>query len=111
MELSAPAGTLVTLYMNGTSDRPADARPRRPLDFAVPGPLADGQYLFTATAGTVSGLVSPFSTPFTVTVDNAPPAIASFGLDAAFDARPYGHNLTMMPTVRLRRPDRCRARR
>ena len=67
----------------------------------MPGTLADGQYLFTATAGTISGLVSPFSTPFTVTVDNTPPAISSFGLDAAFDARPYGHNLTMMPTVRL----------
>ena len=74
-------------------------RPSAPLDFAVPGTLADGQYLFTATAGTVSGLVSPFSTPFTVTVDNTPPAIASFGLDTLSDARPFGHNLTQMAVV------------
>ena len=100
MELSAPAGTIVTLYMNGAqvgqqTAASAPARLRRP------GPLADGQYLFTATAGTVSGLMSPFSTPFTVTVDNTPPAISSFGLDAGFEARPYGQNLTVMPTVRL----------
>jgi RHS repeat-associated protein len=101
VELTAPSGTLVTLYMNGTSVGQQTAQALGVLDFAVPGMLADGQYLFTATAGTVSGLVSPFSTPFTVTVDNTPPAITSFGLDALSDARPYGHNLTQMAVVGL----------
>ncbi len=101
VELSAPAGTLVTLYMNGTSIGEQTAPASGVLDFAVPGQLADGQYLFTANAGTVSGLVSPSSSPFTATVDNATPAISSFGLDSAFEARPYGQDLTVMPTVRL----------
>ena len=71
--------------MNGASvGQQTSTSSTTPLDFAVPGTLADGQYLFTATAGTVSGLVSPFSTPFTVTVDNTPPAISSFGLDPGF---------------------------
>ena len=104
VELSSAAGTLVTLYMNGTQISQAPAA-GSPLDFEVPGTLPDGKYLFTATAASASGLVSPFSTPFTVTVDNAIPAIQSYGLDAAFDARPYGHNLTVMPTVAPHRPD------
>ncbi len=100
VELTAASGTIVTLYMNGAAVGQQTSA-SNPLEFAVPGTLADGQYLFTATAETVSGLVSPFSTPFTVTVDNTPPAISSFGLDPGFQARPYGQNLTMMPTVRL----------
>ena len=47
------------------------------------------------------GLISPFSTPFTVTVDNTPPAISSFGLDSAFEATAFGQNMTVMPTVTL----------
>jgi YD repeat-containing protein len=101
VELSAPAGTLVTLYMNGTSVGQQTAPGSGILDFSVPGQLADGEYLFTASAGTVSGLVSPTSAPFTATVDNATSAIASFGLDSAFEARPYGQDLTVMPTIRL----------
>ncbi len=100
VELSAAPGTLVTLYANGAAVGEQTAS-QATLDFAVPGTLADGQYLFTATAGTLSGLVSPFSNPFTVTVDNAPPAITSFGLDSTFEAPSYGQNETVMPTVRL----------
>ena len=98
VELSSPAGTLVTLYMNGAAVSQLTAG-SGPLDFPIAGPLADGQYLFTATAGTASGLASPFSTPFTVTVTNTTPAIRAFGLDALSDARPYGHNLTMLQVV------------
>ena len=58
VELSAPAGTIVTVYMSGTPIGQQTAT-SAPLDFAVPGSLADGQYIFTATAATVSGLVSP----------------------------------------------------
>ena len=101
VELTATTGTLVTLYMNGISIGQLTAPGSGVLDFDVPGTLADGHYLFTAQAGTVSGLTSPFSAPFNVTVTNAPPAITSFGLDPGFEARPYGNNLTVLPTVRL----------
>ena len=108
--MSAPAGTIVTLYMNGTSVGQQTAT-SAPLDFAVPGPLADGQYLFTATAGTVSGLVSPFSTPFTVTVDNTPPAISSFGLDARLRRAALRPQPDDDADGRPHRPDHARARR
>ena len=85
--LRAVPGSEVTLYMNGTVIGQQTAG-TAPLDFVVPGTLADGQYLFTATAVTVSGLASPFSNPFTVTVDNSPPPITSFGLDSAFRRTP-----------------------
>ncbi len=84
VQMSAPTGTIVTLYMNGTQVGQQTAASAT-LDFAVPGTLADGQYLFTATAGTVSGLVSPFSPPLTITIDNTPPVISSFGLDPGFE--------------------------
>ncbi len=100
VQMSAASGTIVTLYMNGMQIGQQTAT-SSPLNFPVAGQLADGQYLFTATAATVSGLVSPFSTPFTVTVDNTIPAIASFGLDTLSDARPYGHNLTVFAVVGL----------
>ena len=75
VELTAASGTIVTLYMNGASvgQQTCDIE-HEPDAIRHPGPLADGQYLFTATAETLSGLVSPFSTPFTVTVDNTIPA-------------------------------------
>ena len=98
VQMSAPAGMIVTLYMNGAQVGQQTATSGQ-LQFAVSGSLADGQYLFTATAETVSGLISPFSTPFTVTVDNTPPLISSFGLDSLSDARPFGHNLTQMAVV------------
>ncbi len=98
IEMTAAPGTLVTLYQNGTQIGQQTAT-AAPLDFVVPGTLPDGQYLFTATAASVSGLVSPFSTPFTVTVNNAIPAIQSFGLDALSDARPFGHGITQMAIV------------
>ena len=100
VELSAAPGNLVTLYVNGAAVGQQTAS-QAPLDFAIPGTLTDGQYLFTATAGTLSGLTSPYSNPFTVTVDNAPPAITSFGLDSTFEAPAYGQNVTVMPMVRL----------
>jgi RHS repeat-associated protein len=101
VELNAPAATIVTLYMNGAAVGQQTAPISGVLDFAIPGTLADGQYLFTANAGTVSGLESPTSSPFTATVDNATPAISSFGLDKTFETRPYGQGLTTMPMVRL----------
>ncbi len=98
--LSAAPGTLVTLYLDGAVIGELTAGTGL-LDFGVPGPLADGQYVFTATAGTLSGLTSPYSNPFTVTVDNAPPAITSFVLDSTFEAPAHGQNVTAMPEVRL----------
>ncbi len=70
--------------MNGAQVGQQTASSQHRCNFAVPGQLADGQYIFTATAGTVSGLVSPFSTPLTITVDNTPPAISSFTLGFRF---------------------------
>ena len=90
----------MTLYDNGVAVGQQTATGSL-LDFAIPGQLADGQYLFAAMAETVSGLTSPFSNPFTATVDNSPPAINSFTLDSAFQARPLGQGLTMLPSVRL----------
>ena len=100
VELSAQPGTLVTLYENGVPLGQQTAT-SSPLDFVIPGSLADGSYLFTATAETLSGLTSPFSNPFTATVDNSPPAITSFSLDSQFQTQPYGHNMTVMQMVRL----------
>ena len=59
VELSSAAGTLVTLYMNGTQISQAPAA-GSPLDFEVPGTLPDGKYFFTATAASASGLVESF---------------------------------------------------
>ena len=53
VQMSAPSGTIVTLYMNGTQVGQQTAGSSQ-LQFAVPGTLGDGQYIFTATAGTVS---------------------------------------------------------
>ncbi len=100
VEMSAASGTIVTLYMNGVQVGQQTAM-SVPLQFAVPGSLADGQYIFSATAETVSGLISPFSTPLTVTVDNTPPVVSSFGLDAGFSSPAFGQNVTVLPTVRL----------
>ena len=101
VEMTASVGTLVTLYQNGTQIAQATTPTSGVLDFTIAGPLPDDSYLFTATATSPSGLVSPFSAPFTVTVDNVVPAIAPFGLDTDFEARPYGQNLTQMQVVRL----------
>ncbi len=101
VEMAAAVGTLVTLYQNGTQVGQATTPASGVLDFSIAGPLPDGAYLFTATATSASGLVSPFSAPFTVSVDNVVPTIASFGLDTNFEARPYGQNLTQMQVVRL----------
>ncbi len=100
VEAGAPSGLIVTLYMQGTEVGSATSPASGVLDFSIPGPLADGQYVFTATAETVSGLVSPFSTPLRVTVETKPPTI-SFGLDPADQAPPYGQNNTVLPTVQL----------
>ena len=101
VELSAPAGTMVTLYMQGNQIGEATAPTSGALAFPVVGPLPDGQYLFTAIASTVSGLSSPFSVPYTVTVDDTPPPIESFVLDPGSQTRPYGQNLTVFQTVTL----------
>jgi hypothetical protein len=76
----APDSETITVYMNGTPIGTTVSNSSGNWTFNNKGTtLADGTYIFTATATDPVGDVSALSQPYGVTIESAPPAAPVFG--------------------------------
>ncbi|ORJ47283.1 hypothetical protein B2M27_26855, partial [Kluyvera intermedia] len=83
---AATAGSLVTVYIDGTAVGTTTADGPGAWQYNLAGPLPDGPHTVRATATDTAGNVSTASTPWTFTVDTAAPATpAGIALTAATD--------------------------
>ncbi|MEH3411679.1 Ig-like domain-containing protein, partial [Phytobacter diazotrophicus] len=83
---AATAGSLVTVYIDGTAVGTATADGSGVWQYNVAAPLADGAHTVSATATDTAGNVSATATPRTFTVDTAAPAVPTgITLTAATD--------------------------
>ena len=87
---TAEPGSTVALFRGGVSAGTATANGSGNWSVAGVGPLADGPYVFTATATDAASNVSAASPPYTVTVDTIapilPPVIAGISPDTGASA-------------------------
>ncbi|HAT2607492.1 TPA: DUF4347 domain-containing protein [Kluyvera intermedia] len=83
---AATAGSLVTVYIDGTAVGTTTADGTGAWQYNLAGPLQDGPHTVRATATDTAGNVSTASTPWTFTVDTTAPATpAGIALTAATD--------------------------
>ncbi|MDV2862631.1 Ig-like domain-containing protein [Phytobacter ursingii] len=83
---AATAGSLVTVYIDGTAVGTTTADGTGAWQYDVAGPLQDGAHTVSATATDTAGNVSAATAPVTFTVDTAAPATpAGITLTAATD--------------------------
>jgi hypothetical protein len=83
---AATAGSLVTVYIDGTAVGTTTADGSGAWQYNVAAPLQDGAHTVRATATDTAGNVSTASTPWIFTVDTAAPAVPTgIALTAATD--------------------------
>ncbi|ORJ48194.1 hypothetical protein B2M27_21890 [Kluyvera intermedia] len=83
---AATAGSLVTVYIDGTAVGTTTADGTGAWQYNLAGPLQDGPHTVRTTATDTAGNVSTASTPWIFTVDTAAPAVPTgIALTAATD--------------------------
>ncbi|WP_178030044.1 Ig-like domain-containing protein [Phytobacter sp. SCO41] len=88
---AATAGSLVTVYIDGTAVGTATADGSGVWQYNVAAPLADGAHTVSATATDTAGNVSAAATPRSFTVDTSAPAVPTgIALTAATDTGASG---------------------
>lgn len=98
---AAPAGSLVTVYIDGTAVGTTTADGSGAWQYAVPAPLLDGTHAVRTTATDTAGNVSSATAPWDFTVDTTAPQVQAVTAQNALTGAQgqVGYNITFTKPV------------